>query len=115
MIKPMTKYSFILLNGEQEGLLDRLLEIGLVDVTRSVKPVDSHSQEKVGEIELIDGLITGLGNVDLPEDIQPEAIDGDIVRLTGGMLMRYSEDSLAIKDLQKQVEDRGTGPCPPLP
>ena len=105
MIKPMTKYSFILLNGEQEGLLDRLLEIGLVDVTRSVKPVDSHSQEKVGEIELIDGLITGLGNVDLPEDIQPEAIDGDIVRLTGGMLMRYSEDSLAIKDLQKQVED----------
>ena len=105
MIKPMTKYSFILLNGEQEGLLDRLQEIGLVDVTRSVKPVDSHSQEKVGEIELIDGLITGLGNVDLPEDIQPEAIDGDIVRLTGGMLMRYSEDSLAIKDLQKQVED----------
>ena len=105
MINPMTKYSFILLNGEQEGLLDRLQEIGLVDITRSVKPVDSHSQDKVGEIELIDGLITGLEKVELPEDIQPEAIDGDIVRLTGGMLMRYSEDSVALKDLRKQVED----------
>ena len=105
MINPMTKYSFILLNGEQEGLLDRLQEIGLVDITRSVKPVDSHSQDKVGEIELINGLITGLEKVELPEGIQPEAIDGDIVRLTGGMLMRYSEDSIALKDLRKQVED----------
>ena len=39
MIAPMTKYSFILLSGEQEGLFDKLLEIGLVDVTRSVKPM----------------------------------------------------------------------------
>ena len=109
MINPMTKYSFILLNGEQEGLLDRLQEIGLVDITRSVRPVDSQSQDKVGEIELITGLITGLEKLELPEDIRPEAIDGDIVRLTGGMLMRYSEDSLAIKDLQKQVEDLKVG------
>ena len=27
MISPMTKYSFILLNGEQEGLLEHLQEI----------------------------------------------------------------------------------------
>lgn len=35
MISPMTRYSFILLNGEQDGLLEQLQELGLVDITRS--------------------------------------------------------------------------------
>ena len=105
MIAPMTKYSFILLSGEQEGLFDKLLEIGLVDVTRSVKPIDDHSHRMMGEVELINGLIQGLGKVEVPEGIQPEAIDGDIVRLTGGMLMRYADDTLEIKQLQKEIED----------
>ena len=48
MISPMTKYSFILLNGEQEGLLERLQEIGLVDITRSEKPVDPESFQMMG-------------------------------------------------------------------
>ena len=104
MISPMTKYSFILLNGEQEGLLERLQEIGLVDITRSVKPVDAESFELVGEIDLLKGLIQGLEKVNLPEDIQPEAIDGDIVRLTGGMLMRYADDTAEIKQLQSEAK-----------
>ena len=105
MIAPMTKYSFILLNGEQEGLFDKLMEIGLMDVTRSVKPIDDHSHGMMGEVELLHGLIQGLEKVEVPEGIQPEAIDGDIVRLTGGMLMRYADDTLDIKQLQKEVED----------
>ena len=105
MIAPMTKYSFILLSGEQEGLFDKLLEIGLVDVTRSVKPIDDHSHRMMGEVELLNGLIQGLAKVEVPEGIQPEAIDGDIVRLTGGMLMRYADDTLEIKQLQKEIED----------
>ena len=104
MIASMTKYSFILLNGEQEGLLEKLQETGLVDITRSVKPVDPESYEMVGEIDLINGLVSGLEKIDIPEDIQPEAIDGDIVRLAGGMLMRYSDDSLEIKKLQNEIE-----------
>ena len=43
MITPMTKYSFILLNGEQGDLLERLQEVGLVDITRSIKPIDDTS------------------------------------------------------------------------
>ena len=104
MIASMTKYSFILLNGEQEGLLEKLQETGLVDITRSVKPVDPESYEMVGEIDLINGLVSGLEKIDIPEDIQPEAIDGDIVRLAGGMLMRYSDDSLEIKKLKDEIE-----------
>ena len=89
MITPMTKYSFILLNGEQGDLLERLQEVGLVDITRSIKPIDDTSHNIKAEIELLDGLIQGLQKADIPEGTEREFIDGDIVRLAGGMLMRY--------------------------
>lgn len=101
MITPMTKYSFILLNGEQGDLLERLQEVGLVDITRSIKPVDENSQNIKAEIELLDGLINGLQKADIPEGTEREFIDGDIVRLAGGMLMRYSDDTVEIKQLEK--------------
>jgi V/A-type H+-transporting ATPase subunit I len=105
MIAPMTKYSFIILNGMQEPLAETLQEIGLVDITRSTKPVDEHSQQLVAEIELLNGLIQGLGKAEVPEGTVPEQIDGDIERLAGGMLMRFSEDQVEIKKLEAAVED----------
>ena len=59
MIASMTKYSFILLNGQQDGFLEKLQEIGLVDITRSVKPPDNHSHEMMGNVDLVTGLING--------------------------------------------------------
>ena len=103
MIASMTKYSFILLNGEQIDLLEKLQEIGLVDVTRSTKPIDDTSQKLAGEVDLLDGLIQGLNNAVIPEGVTPEFIDGDIVRLAGGQIMRYSEDSVQIKVLEREV------------
>ena len=105
MIASMTKYSFILLNGEQDDLLEKLQEIGLVDITRSSKPVDENSQKLAGEIELLSGLIQGLNKAVIPEGTKPEFIDGDIVRLAGGQIMRYSEDMVEIKALEKEVKD----------
>jgi V/A-type H+-transporting ATPase subunit I len=99
----MTKYSFILLNGEQIDLLEKLQEIGLVDVTRSTKPIDDTSQKLAGEVDLLNGLIQGLNNAVIPEGVTPEYIDGDIVRLAGGQIMRYSEDSVEIKVLEREV------------
>jgi len=105
MIASMTKYSFVLLNGTQEELLTSLQEIGLVDITRSIKPIDEASQNLKTEIELLDGLITGLRKADIPDGTVPEFIDGDIVRLAGGMLMRYSDDTQEIKQLQSEISD----------
>ena len=105
MITPMTKYSFILLNGEQGDLLERLQEVGLVDITRSIKPIDDTSHNIKAEIELLDGLIHGLQKADIPEGTEREFIDGDIVRLAGGMLMRYSDDTVEIKQLEKEVSE----------
>ena len=106
MIEKMTKYSMILLKGQQESFLEGLQELGLVDITRSTKALDDTSQKIVTEIELIKGLIQGLQKARIPEGTQPEHIDGDIVRLAGGMIMRYADDSEEIKNLRKELEER---------
>ena len=104
MIAQMTKYSFILLNGMQESLMDTLQEIGLVDITRSSKPIDDRSRELLSSIELVDGLIKGLEKADIPEGTEPEHIDGDIERLAGGMLMRYTDDNTEMAQIRKQLQ-----------
>ena len=102
MIERMTKYSFILLGGQKEDLLERLRSLGLMDITRASKPVDAASREMLSEIELLGGLVEGLKKARVPEGTAPEKIDGDIVRLAGGMLMRYNEDLGEIKELEKE-------------
>ena len=59
MIEKMTKYSMILLKGQQESFLEGLQELGLVDITRSTKALDDTSQKIVADIDLIKGLIQG--------------------------------------------------------
>ena len=106
MIEKMTKYSFILLNGQVDTLLEHLQELGLVDITRSTKALDDTSRQMVADIELINGLIQGLKKAKVPEGTQAEHIDGDIVRLAGGMLMRYSDDTVELQNLRKELEEK---------
>ena len=109
MITPMTKYSFILLNGEQDGLLEKIQEVGLVDITRSTKPMDDNSHALAGEIDLLDGFIRGIRKAEIPEATQPVSFkregSDDIVRLAGGTLMLFSESQNKVKILEKQVRD----------
>ena len=49
MITKMMKYSFVLLSGEKEGFLEQLQELGIVDISRSVKPVDQDSSEMLAK------------------------------------------------------------------
>ena len=51
MIEAMTKYSFLLLSQERESFLEELQGLGLVDITRSQKPVDEASEALLGRIE----------------------------------------------------------------
>mgnify|MGYP002516578957 CR=1 FL=1 len=51
MVTKMTKYSFILLSGQTEGFLEKLQGLGVVDVRRSLKPVDDKSSELLAEAD----------------------------------------------------------------
>ena len=44
MVTEMTKYDFILMSGDMDAFLEKLQSIGVVDITRSTKPVDEHSE-----------------------------------------------------------------------
>lgn len=50
MIEKMTKYSWILLGPDKDAFLENLRNLGVVDITRSLKAVDSRSEEMLGEI-----------------------------------------------------------------
>lgn len=108
MIDKMTRYSFILLNGEETAFLEQLQEVGLVDITRSEKPMNEVTMGIAGEIERIDGLIKGLEKVDIPEGTKPVTYTGegsdDLLRLANGTLMAYAEITSSLKELQQKVE-----------
>ena len=53
MIEKMTKYSFILFKGEEEKFLEKLRELGVVDIKRSSVPVDERSTELMDRISQI--------------------------------------------------------------
>ena len=53
MIAKMTQYSFILLQGDKEQFLSELQQLGVMDITRSAKPVDSYSQSLLGKINTL--------------------------------------------------------------
>ena len=44
MVTEMTKYNFILLSGDVEEFLKKLQDVGVMDITRSTKPVDEMSE-----------------------------------------------------------------------
>lgn len=51
MIEKMTKYNWILPSSGKTGFLESLRELGVVDITRSEKAVDKHSEELLQAIE----------------------------------------------------------------
>ena len=107
MISKMTKYAFLLLSGEKEDFIARLQEIGLVDITRSEKPVDDKSRSISSELDRMHGLIQDLRQTAVPEGILPEEAGGkDLVQLAEETLMHYSETRGRIKALTQEVEAR---------
>lgn len=78
MISPMTKYSFILLSGQTEEFLSKIQDLGVIDITRSVKPVDEKSEALLSEADAVKKALTVLNSC----DAEPEKgfwFDGDPV------------------------------------
>ena len=74
MITKMTKYSFILMTGEKEGFLEQLQELGVVDISRSVKPVDQDSSEMLAKATRAKKVLEFLDGIDYSKDADAEAI-----------------------------------------
>ena len=74
MITKMTKFSFILLSSEADAFLEKLQEFGVVDITRSKKPVDAASSSMMEKAAKIRKVISMLEKTDFTKDADHEAI-----------------------------------------
>ena len=113
MITKMTKYSFILLTGEKEGFLEQLQELGVVDISRSVKPVDQDSSEMLAKATRAKKTIEFLAGIDYTKDADYEAIskttthiEGSPVEYVDGCKARISVLESDLANTLKQVSAR---------
>ena len=113
MITKMTKYSFVLLTGEKEGFLEQLQELGVVDITRSVKPVDQDSSEMLAKATKAKKTIEFLEGIDYTSDADYEAIaketadiEGSPVEFVEGCKARISNLESELANAYKQVNAR---------
>ena len=105
MIDKMTKLSFILLSGEEGSLLKKIQEIGLVDITRSSKPVDRESHELYAQADLIYGVVNALDKVKIPSGTPAVPFREDLVNFTGDMISKYVSTSSSLSSLKEELED----------
>ena len=76
MIEKMTRYNFILLGGEEEKFLADLQELGVVDITRSLKPVDDASNQLLLQAENLKNAVAFLGAQEFP-DVTPLPVSAE--------------------------------------
>ena len=111
MITKMTKYSFVLLTGEKEGFLEQLQELGVVDISRSVKPVDHDSSLMFHKAERARKTLEFLESIDYSKDADAEAIakatvniEGDPVDFIEECRAKLTELHAALAHAEKQLQ-----------
>lgn len=63
MVTEMTKYDFILLSGDADAFLEKLQSVGVMDITRSMKPIDEKSEKLSNRAEIYRKAIAALKEV----------------------------------------------------
>ena len=113
MITKMTKYSFVLLTGEKEGFLEQLQELGVVDISRSVKPIDSDSSVMFHKAERAKKVLEFLESIDYSKDADAEAIatatvniEGDPVDYVEECRAKLTELRTSLAQAEKQFQAR---------
>ena len=102
MITPMTRYDFILLSSGTEAFLEKIQSLGVVDITRSVKPVDSTS---AALLEKITSLKAEISDIEKGSDAHLAALlarRSELEKEALSVEIWGSFDSDAIADLESK-------------
>ena len=68
MVTEMTKYDFILMSGDADAFLEKLQSVGVMDITRSLKPVDEKSEKMSARAEIYRKSLSALKGIEIAED-----------------------------------------------
>ena len=106
MIEKMTRYNFILPGGEEGEFLTRLRELGVVDITRSVKPVDEKSSAMLHEAEKIREAAAWVSNQHF-DGVKPiEVIAADPAAEVYALKERLNELNGSLAAARKELQAR---------
>ena len=115
MVEKMTKFSFILLDEETEGFLQHLQELGVVDITRSRKPVDDRSASMLEKASAEKRALTTLKKVNYKDDPDQAEIleaskaaecDRDLSVMTAQATARIAELQTVLQNVTKTARAR---------
>ena len=112
MITPMTRYDFILLSSGAEAFLEKIQSLGLVDITRSVKPVD---QTSASLLEKITSLKADISDIEKGSDAHLAALlarRSELEKEAANAEIWGSFDSSAIADLESKGLKLSFYSCP---
>ena len=99
MVTKMTKYSFILLSEQTEGFLNSLQELGVVDISRSLKPIDEQSSGMLAEADRAKKALTILAacKAESEKDFKFDGCPVDAVLETQDRIAEISAEIAAAK------------------
>ena len=102
MITPMTRYDFILLSSGTEAFLEKIQSLGVVDITRSVKPVDQQSAQQLDRISALKAEISDIERGSDAHLADLLARRAELVKEAASAEVWGSFDSEAIADLESK-------------
>ena len=108
MIAKMTKYSILLPGSEKDAVLAEIRDLGLLDITRSAKPIDKHSDALLQEIREVRGAADAIARIDYSLDPDEEAIAKEAEGIPDfeGDYRHEAEERLAhLRALESQLAD----------
>ena len=103
MVTEMTKYDFILMSGDADAFLAKLQQVGLVDITRSVKPVDEQSEKLALLAEIYRKALSALKQVEPAEFA--EKTYGDLAVNVLDTISGKDEALNQLAQLRKELEE----------
>ena len=104
MVDKMMKYSFILLTSEKEGFLEKIQELGVVDITRSEKPVDHDSSIMLEGASRAKKVLDILEGINYSEDADAEAIAAVTIEIREDILGYVETTVEKLKNLKAAHE-----------
>ena len=108
MIAKMTKYSILLPGSEKDAVLSEIRDLGLLDITRSAKPIDKHSDALLQEIREVRGAADAIARIDYRYDDDAEAIlkEAEGIPDFEGDYRHEAEERLAnLRSLESRLAD----------
>lgn len=100
----MTKYDFILLSGDIDDFLKKLQAVGVVDITRSVKPIDESSEKMFSQAEMLRKALAVLKGVETakPADAKVKNPAAEVLTVVGEKEAMKAQ----LPQLQREIEER---------